>query len=96
MRWICPKPPDKLKKDEQALLERLLAQDNQLALGYDLLQQFRQLLRERDLPALERWLADAQGSDLPTFMGLANGIRSDWDAVEAALRLPWSNGQLEG
>jgi transposase len=96
VRWICLKPPDKLKEDEQALLARLLAQDDQLALGYDLLQQFRQLLKERDLSALERWLADAQGSDLPTFMGLANGIQADRAAVEAALRLPWSNGQLEG
>jgi transposase len=96
VRWICLKPPDKLKEDEQALLERLLAQDHGLALGYDLLQRFRQLLRERDLSALDRWLADAQGSDLPTFMGLANGIQADRAAVEAALRLPWSNGQLEG
>jgi transposase len=96
VRWICLKPLDKLKEDEQALLERLLAQDDQLALGYELLQRFRQLLRERDLPALENWLIDAEKSDLPTFMGLAGGIRSDWAAVEAALRLPWSNGQLEG
>lgn len=96
MRWACLKPPDELKKDERALLEKLLARDGELALGYDLLQRFRQLLRERDLPALDRWLGDAQSSNLSTFMGLASGIRADWAAVEAAFRLPWSNGQLEG
>ena len=26
----------------------------------------------------------------------ANGLRSDYVAVEAALREPWSNGQTEG
>lgn len=96
VRWICLKPPERLKEDERALLERLLAKDGELALGYDLLQRFRQLVRERDLPALDRWIDDANKSDIATFMGLANGIRADWAAVEAALRLPWSNGQLEG
>ncbi len=55
-----------------------------------------QLLRDRDLVALDGWLHDVQGSDIPTFMGLANGIQADRSAVEAAFRLPWSNGQLEG
>lgn len=96
MRWICLKPPDKLKEDERLLLEKLLAKDGELALGYSLLQRFRQLLKDRDLPALKLWLHDAAESDLPTFMGFANGIKADWAAVEAAFRLPWSNGQLEG
>lgn len=96
MRWTCLKPPDKLKADERVLLEKLLAKDEQLALGYDLLQRFRRLLEARDLPALEEWLDDAKKSELPTFMGLAGGIEADRAAVEAAFRLPWSNGQLEG
>ena len=45
---------------------------------------------------MDRWLSDARKSDLPTFMGLANGIQADRIAVEAAFVLPWSNGQLEG
>ncbi len=96
MRWVCLKPPEKLKEEEKPLLDKLLAKDDKLALGYDLLQRFRQLLKDRDLRALEGWLQDAHGSDLPTFMGLANGIQADRAAVEAAFVLPWSNGQLEG
>ncbi len=96
MRWICLKPPDKLKADEQLLLEKLLAKDDELALGYDLLQRFRQLLKDRDLVALGGWLHDAQASDIATFIGLANGIQNDRAAVEVAFRLPWSNSQLEG
>lgn len=96
MRWICLKPPERLRDDERELLERLLARDGGLALGHDLLQRFRQLLKDRDLVALNEWLRDAKESHLPTFMGLASGIEDDWAAVEAAFLLPWSNGQLEG
>lgn len=96
MRWTCLKSPDKLKDDERGLLERLLSRDDGLALGYDLTQRFRLLLKDRNLVALGRWIDDAKKSDLPTFMGLANGIQADWAAVEAAFLLPWSNGQLEG
>ena len=96
MRWICLKSPEKLKADEEIVLEKLLAQDRQLALGYDLLQRFRQLLRGRDLVELDQWLVDGVESDIATFMSLANGIKADWAAVEAAFRLPWSNGLLEG
>ena len=96
MRWACLKPPDQLKEDEKELLGKLLAKDGELARGYDLLQGFRQLVGERDLPALDRWLDDAEKSNLPTFMGFANGIKGDRAAVEAAFRFPWSNGQLEG
>ena len=96
MRWICLKSPDKLKDDERGLSERLLSRDNGLALGYDLVQRFRLLLEDRDLTSLDHWLGDAKKSDLPTFMGLANGIEADQAAVEAAFVLPWSNGQLEG
>ena len=78
------------------LLERLLVQEEALALGHDLLQRFRQLLKDRDLAALGKWLCEAADSDIPSFMALANGIKADWAAVEAAFRLPWSNGLLEG
>lgn len=96
MRWLCLKPPEKLKADERVLLERLLAQESELALGYDLLQRFRRLMKDRDLVALDHWLSDATESDIPTFMALAGGIKADLPAVEAAFRLPWSNGLLEG
>lgn len=96
VRWICLKPPDRLKDDERGLLEKLLSGDSELALGYDLLQRFRLLLKDRDLVALKEWLRKAKESDIPTFMGLANGIEADWATIEAAFRLPWSNGQLEG
>ena len=71
MRWACLKPPDHLKEDETELLEKLLAKDGELARGYDLLQRFRHLLKDRDLATLDRWIDDANTSDIATFMGFA-------------------------
>jgi transposase len=96
IRWICLKPAEKLKADEQVVLTQLLSQDADLAHGYRLVQRFRSLLKERDLVALAAWVHEAKESDIPTFMSLANSISTDWTAVEAAFRLPWSNGLVEG
>jgi transposase len=96
LRWLCLRPPEQLTSDEQTLLAGVLAEDADLARGYDLLQRFRRLVRTRDVAALPNWLSDAQQSDLPPFVSLANGILSDRAAVEAALTFHWSNGPVEG
>jgi len=96
LRWLCLRPPAQLTSDEQTLLAGVLAEDADLARGYDLLQRFRCLVRTRDVAALSGWLEDAQQSELPPFVSLANGILSDRAAVENALTLRWSNGPVEG
>ncbi|HEX2185855.1 MAG TPA: ISL3 family transposase, partial [Chloroflexota bacterium] len=96
LRWLCLRPPEQLSSDEQAALARVLAADADLARGYELVQRFRRVVHARDVVALDAWLTDAQQSDLPPFVSLANGLRGDRAAVEAALTLPWSNGPVEG
>jgi transposase len=54
------------------------------------------LVREKNVSALDSWLAAARASGLPTFVGLANGLEADRAAVEAGLSLPWSSGPVEG
>lgn len=77
-------------------MEHLLEQEPAIARGYDLLQRFRTLIRERAIAALNEWLADAQASALQPFVSLANGLAADRAAVEAALTTEWSNGAVEG
>jgi len=96
VRWLCLRPPEALKPDERPTLEQVLAEDEGLATGYQLLQRFRELIAERDVPALTTWLVDAEASELPSFVTLAHGIRMDFAAVEAALTTEWSNGPVEG
>jgi transposase len=77
------------------VLQRVLAADAVLAQAYDLVQQFRTLLRARDLSAFDAWLPAAQQSALKPFESLAAGLRSDLDAVRNAFRYRWSTGPVE-
>jgi transposase len=95
-RWLCLRPPDQLDDDERAALQRVLDEDPPLASAHELMQRFRQVVHDRDLPGLDRWLADAAASELPPFVGFTRGIASDRAAVDAAFTLPWSTGPVEG
>ena len=96
MRWLCLRPPDQLDTNEHAALDQVLAEDDELAKGYALLQQFRHVVAERTVAGLGCWLAEAEASGLAPFTSLAKGLQDDRAAVEAGLRLPWSNGPVEG
>lgn len=54
---------------------------------------FFRIFRERSLEALPAWLEAARGTALGSF---AAGLERDIDAVREALRLPWSQGHVEG
>jgi transposase len=57
---------------------------------------FFRLVRQRDVPALDHWLAAAEQSAIPELVSFVQGIRRDYAAVEAALRFEWSQGPTEG
>ena len=57
---------------------------------------FFRLVRQRDVAALDPWLVAAEQSAIPELVSFVQGIRRDYDAVEAALRFEWSQGQTEG
>ncbi|MFJ1293595.1 transposase [Paracoccus yeei] len=58
-----------------------------------LLDAFTTMVRNGDAAAMAGWLEEASGSEMAAF---ARGLTADLDAVMAALREPWSNGQTEG
>lgn len=95
-RWLLLRPPDQLDAEERAALELLLAQDPALATAHALVQRFRALLQARDLIGFHAWLAEARASGLPSFVGVANGMLADREAVEAAFTESWSSGAIEG
>lgn len=95
-RWLCLRPPEQLDDQEREALQRVLAEDPPLANAHALMQRFRQVVHDRDLTGLDRWLADAAASELPPFVGFTRGIAADRAAIDAAFTLPWSTGQVEG
>jgi transposase len=96
VRWLCLRPPDQLQEYEREALDNVLADDERIAVGYQLLQRFRRLVVRQCVRDLDDWLVDAAASALSPFMSLARGIQADRAAVNAGLTLRWSTGPVEG
>ena len=84
---------DHLSKSDAILVAAIETGVPALGGARDLIQRFHHMLRAGDAAALTPWLADASAS---LFASFGKGIRTDLDAVRAALTEPWSNGQTEG
>ena len=77
-------------------LQRLRRSPADVAEAIDLAEGFLALVRTRVPEQLEPWLVKARESTLPAFRRFAEKLEADLEAVRAAMRLPWSNGQVEG
>ena len=94
--WLLLRPLDNLTADERAYLTRLYQACPQVALAEALVEEFGTVLRERDVDGLYTWLRHAETSGIKEVQALARSIWLDQAAVEAAVRLDWSQGQVEG
>lgn len=94
--WLFLRPAADLDPDERQFLAALHERCADTVIAYHLAQRFLQLLRGRQRDALEPWLAEAEGSDIPELRRFAAGLRRDRPAVEAGVAEAWSNGQTEG
>ncbi len=90
------RPSQQLTTSEKEELERILQANPPLALGYRLKESFHRLIANHNIIELDHWLEQATQSDLPPFKGLARTLHQDYEAVKAALILPWSTAQCEG
>jgi transposase len=96
VKWWLLGAEDELTAEQRAYVRRLLGALPQLVTAQQVAQEFGRLVRERDLGALGGWLQQAEESGIAEFRGVAVGMRRDRAAIEAALVLPWSQGQTEG
>src|SRR2546421_783977 len=96
LRWLLARKRDDLDQKEQARLEQLLNLSPEVQTVYALLQAFLKLVRERKHQELRPWMEQAIRSGIPELKSFVVGIERDYDAVHAALRLPWSQGVTEG
>ena len=94
--WWLLRRPDPLSAERQALRARMEHANPAFGPLYRLTVQFTEMLRKRQPEQLRPWLDVARASDLRELKSLAEGIERDYVAVEAALRLPYSTGPVEG
>jgi transposase len=75
------------------LLEEVYRKSPEIGRVAELAVNFFRIFRERSVEALPSWLEAARGTALASF---AAGLERDLDAVREAIRLPWSQGHVEG
>ena len=79
---------------EQAQLDRFLSVSQEVQTVHALLHMFLMLVRERKHQRLHLWMEEANKSGIAELRSFVAGIERDYDAVKAALRLPWSHDHI--
>jgi transposase len=95
LAWLLVQAEDQRTADEQALWERL-RQHEELVQMQALVQQGREMIRQRHADALDAWLLACRTSSIVELQNFVDVLQRDYAAVKAALTLPWSNGPVEG
>jgi transposase len=82
--------------EKRSYIDRLYKLSPKVEQAATLCKTFIEMVRERQHDRLALWINAVKKSGIPDLVNFANGIGRDQAAVEAALRLEWSNGQVEG
>ncbi|MCA1636391.1 MAG: transposase [Acidobacteria bacterium] len=94
---LCTTPAQKLEGRQRQLLNHMLAEGGEVVSAFALGQSFARMLRvRRGEQGLSPWLKTAARSGVAELRRFASSLWRDYRAVEAAMTLPWSNGQVEG
>jgi transposase len=93
---LLARRPEKLKPADQQLLVKLNDCCPEIPILYDLTQGFAAVFRGKQSENLQTWIDQARATGLSELGRFCDGLRRDEKAVNAAVILPWSNGQVEG
>ena len=94
--WLFVCSPEKRTERQQKQVEIVCQAGDDLQRVYALAQDFVTMMTQQQADAFEPWSRRAEQSGIPSLQGFAKGLRRDHAAVNAALTLPWSQGQVEG
>jgi transposase len=96
LTWFLWREATSLSEEEREVLRSIHAAAPDLALLQPLIHEFQSLLGKREVGAFHTWRERAIASGLSDLQSFVAGLERDLEAVEAAIRLPWSNGPVEG
>ena len=95
LAWLLVADPAQLDQQEQRTLT-LIRQESQVETIYQVAQQLRGMVKERNAASLQAWLDACIGSQMVELENFAHGLQNEFSALQAALTLPYSNGPVEG
>lgn len=84
------------EEHQKIYLARLFELNPNLERASLLAKQFIGMVKARQPERLTEWIERADQSGISDLKSFAAGLRKDREAVEAAMTLEWSNGQVEG
>lgn len=90
------KPSEGWTEEEKTYLQTFLELCPEAKTARKLVRSFHQHLTNRRVDKLEPWLEEALASNLEELKNFVKGLRQDYEAVQLAFTLTWSNGQVEG
>jgi transposase len=97
LSWLMLHQDIERSDHEHRLLGRLAEACGPLRLARDLVVEFGDAVRRRDLAALDAWTSRARRAEVPLEVrSFAEGILRDWPEVAAAIEHAYSNGRTEG
>jgi transposase len=96
LAWLVLRAHDATLAEEDHLLWERLRGYEELAWVQERAAEFTAMVRERQLAALDPWLAACRAGPVPELCNFADSVSKDGAAVRAALTLPWSTGPVEG
>jgi transposase len=95
--WLLLMDGTDLDPQERQFREQLEERCPELRGAAELARAFRALVREHREAGWDAWLSEVcSPASAKEMRGFAEGLKKDEVAVRAALRLEWSNGQVEG
>jgi len=90
------KSPDKLTAKEKEMIACLSSRSNEIKQAVILANGFRTMMDQKNGVLLNTWIERTISSDIKELSGFARGMLGDFNAVQNALSMQWSNGQVEG
>jgi transposase len=98
--WLLLGDPEDLVDAEREALDEMFKAATDAAVIYPLIQKFKKMIKNTSsggqAERFDGWLKAALTSGVKDFETFALGLKREQSAVEAALTLPYSNGQTEG
>ena len=96
LSWLLLRDELELGVTERELVGRVRQGCPQVELAGSLARSFAALVRERHADGFQLWLTAVAASGLPDLKSFAVGLEREGQALLNALRLPFSNGPVEG
>lgn len=94
--WQLLRDSKELTDEQRSFAEQLSLACPEVKTVRRLGQDFQRMVKEREGGKLNEWLAAAGESGVVELSGFAANLQRDKQAVEAALKYEWSQGQVEG